>query len=168
VPLFRRTLIFELPENLVLTNEKRSGTNVLIEYLPRGETFANWTHMVTIQASKGFSGSVLSSAEIARKAFYPSVCKNGPIYVDMGEAFFSSELKRSIIVNGCASLPSGAYPDALSGAGEQDFIMMFRDADAIYALNYAFRGKSFKAGRPPVTLKNAEKLLHATFGDIAL
>lgn len=168
VPLFERTLAFDMPAGLVLANEKRNGTNVLIEYVPRGETVANWTRMVTIQAYRGLGKSPATSAQIARQAFYPAACIKGPIYSDQGEKPFAPKLKRSIILNGCASLPAGAYPKALAGAGEQDFIMMFRDAETIYTLNYAVRGKPFVGKSPPIPLAEAEALLRATFGAVAL
>ena len=133
--LFTRTLVFNLPAGFVIANEKRSDTHVLIELVPQGEGLANWKRMVTIQAYHGLGASSLSSAVIARQAFYLAACKKEPLYRDQGEKAFGPKLKRSIIVNGCASLPPEAYPKALAGAGEQDFIMMFRDADTIYTLN---------------------------------
>ena len=72
------------------------------------------------------------------------------------------------MVNGCASLPAGAYPEALSGAGEQDFIIIFRDGETIYTLNYAERGASFKGKNPPHKNADAERILSDTFGAITL
>lgn len=168
VSLFARTLVFKLPAGFVLANEKRNDTHVLIELVPQGEGLANWKRMITIQAYRGLGASSLSSAQIARQAFYPAACKKEPLYRDQGEKAFGPKLKRSIIVNGCASLPPGAYPKALAGAGEQDFIMMFRDADTIYTLNYAVRGKSFAGKALPVALDSAEGFLQEIFGRVSL
>jgi hypothetical protein len=168
VPLFGRTLVFGLPDGMVLANEKRNDTNVLIEYLPKGENLSNWTRLVTIQAYRGLGASPATTAQIARQAFYPAACTKGPLYSDSGEKPFAAKLKRSLIINGCASLPAGAYPKALPGAGEQDFIMMFRDADTIYTLNYAVRGKTYSGKPPPVAIGDAEALLRATFGNVTL
>lgn len=168
VPLYGRTLTFTLPPDMIRANDKDNGTNRLIEFVPRGETLANWTRLVTIQAYRGLGTSPLPTAQIARQAFYPAACKVGLIYQDNGESSLAGGLKRTLVLNGCASLPPGAYPKALAGAGEQDFILIFRDSDTIYTLNYAVRGKPFANKPPPIALANAEALLKDIFGDIRL
>lgn len=166
--LFERTLVFSLPADMVIATNRNNGTNILIEYVPRGETLSNWTRLVTIQAYRGLGKSPVSSAEIARQALYPAACKQGPIYRDGGERILANGDKRSVIANGCASLPAGAYPKAMKGAGEQDFILMFRDADTIYTLNYAIRGPSFAGKKPPITIEQGEAILRQTFGEVRL
>lgn len=168
VPVLDKTLNFTLPDGMAEMTNRNNGTNVLIEYVPRGETTGNWTRMVTIQAYRGLGRSPASSAEIARQAFYPAACRVGPIYRDGGERILPSGLKRSVIANGCASLPAGAYPRAMKGAGEQDFILMFRDADSIYTLNYAVRGAPFAGKRPPVPVETGEALLRQVLGEVSL
>ena len=168
VPLYGRTLSFTLPGDMQRANDKDNGTNRLIEYVPKGETVANWTRLVTIQAYRGLGTSPQPTAQIARQAFYPAACKVGLIYQDNGEKPFAGGLKRSLVINGCASLPPGAYPKALAGAGEQDFILIFRDNDTIYTLNYAVRGKPFAGKAPPIALASGETLLRDVFGEIRL
>jgi hypothetical protein len=168
MPLLGRTLTFRLPAGFVQALNRNNGTNVLIEYVPRGETVENWTRMVTIQAYRGLGSSPRSTADIARQAFYPAACRVGPIYRDGGELTIAPGLKRSIVANGCASLPPGAYPAALAGAGEQDFIMVFRDGQSIYTLNYALRGAAFAGKAPPIAPNQAEAQLHAVFGNVTL
>lgn len=168
VPLYDRTLSFTLPADMVRATDKDNGTNRLIEYVPKGETVANWTRLVTIQAYRGLGTSPQPTAQIARQAFYPAACKVGLIYQDNGEKALAGGLKRSLVLNGCASLPPGAYPKALSGAGEQDFILIFRDSDTIYTLNYAVRGKPFAGKAPPIGLATAETLIKNVFGEIRL
>lgn len=168
VPLFERTLTFQLPAGMAVANDKRNDTHVLIEYVPKGETLDNWTRLVTIQAYRGLGASPEPTASIARRAFYPAACKIGPIYHDGGEQSMRSGLTRSVIANGCASLPAGTYPKALKGAGEQDFIYMFRDAETIYTLNYAVRGAPFAGKSPPVVVDGGEALLREIFGKVAL
>lgn len=168
IDLFDRRLEFVLPADFVRVTDKGNGTNVLIEYVPKGETTANWTRMVTIQAYRGLGSSLQSTSAIARQAFYPAACKTGPIYRDFGEHELGGGLRRTIIANGCASLPAGAYPKALKGAGEQDFIMLFRDAETIYTLNYAERGKPFAGKVPPKDVAKSVEILAAQFGAVRL
>lgn len=168
VPLFGRRLDFTLPAGFVRVTDRANGTNVLIEYVPAGESVSTWTRMVTIQAYRGLGRSPASSADIARQAFYPAACRIGPIWRDGGERVLPSGLRRSLIANGCASLPAGAYPRVLKGAGEQDFILMFRDADSIYTLNYAVRGAPFAGRKPPLDPERGEALLAQVLGAVSL
>lgn len=168
IPLFTRTLAFQLPADIVVANRQQNGTNVLIEFVPRGETLANWTRLVTIQAYRGLGASPLTSAEIAHSAFYPAACSNGPLYRVGAEGEAAPGLRRTIVATGCASLPAGAYPQALAGAGEQDFIMMFRDVETIYTINYAVRGVPFAPSRPPIALGSGEAVLRGVFGVVRL
>jgi hypothetical protein len=168
VPLYGRTLTFTLPADMQRANDKDNGANRLVEYTPRGETVANWTRLVTIQAYRGLGTLPQPTAQIARQAFYPAACKVGLIYQDNGEKPLAGGLKRTLVINGCASLPPGAYPKALAGAGEQDFILIFRDKDTIYTLNYAVRGMPFAGKAPPIALASAETLLRDIFGEIRL
>lgn len=168
VALFGKTLSFTLPQGFTRATNNNNGTNVLIEYLPAGETWDDWTKLITIQAYRGLGKDPRSTADIARSAFYPAACKVGPIYLDLGEKTLSPGMKRTYIANGCASLPAGAYPQALKGAGEQDFLVIFRDGETIYTLNYAERGKPFQAKAPPRPNADAEKILTQIFGLVTL
>jgi hypothetical protein len=139
-------LVFSLPADFVRATNRNNGTNVLIEFVPSGETVANWSRMVTI----------------------PSACKSGAIYRDFGQSDLGGGLERTIIANGCASLPPGAYPKALPGAGEQDFIIIFRDRETVYTLNYAERGNPFPPGRPPIAIARTAEILASRFGEVRL
>lgn len=168
IELFDRVLAFRLPSGFVRATDTDNGTNVLIEFVPKGQTVANWTQLVTVQAYRGLGRSPEPTAQIARRAFYPAACKIGPLYADGGEKPFAPGVKRSIVSNGCASLPAGAYPKALKGAGEQDFLYIFRDADTIYTLNYAERGASFAGKAAQRGAGTAGEILAETFGTVSL
>lgn len=168
IPLFARTLNFRLPPGFILANRKTNDTNVLIEYVPKGQSVTNWTRLVTVQAYRGLGASPETSAQIAHRAFYPAACRIGKIFHMGPEQPVSGPLQQMVIANGCASLPAGAYPKALAGAGEQDFILMFRDQETIYTLNYAVRGASFEGKPPPVDVQEGKHILRETFGEVAL
>jgi hypothetical protein len=166
--LFGASLAFSLPPRMQLVTNKRNDTHLLMEFVPHGETLTTWTQMVTIQAYRGLGASPKSSAEIARAAFYPAACKLGPIYHNGGERTMPGGVKQSIIANGCAALPANAYPLAMKGAGEQDFIDMFRDDQTIYTLNYAVRGAPFAGKAAPLGVESAETVLRGVFGGVWL
>lgn len=41
--LFGRTLSFSLPSQMQLATNKRDDTHLLMEFIPNGESLANWT-----------------------------------------------------------------------------------------------------------------------------
>ena len=167
IPLYGRVLGFQLPDGFVAQAPKSNGTNFLMEFLPKGETVENWTRLVTIQAYKGAARQPANSADIARGAFEPKACTIGPVYLFSGEQVVHGALKRSLVVNGCASLPAGAYPKAMKGASERDAILFFRDADTLYTLNYAERSPlANKVAH--FTLDSAKAKLTEMFGDVRL
>lgn len=168
VDLFARRLEFTLPAGFVRVTDRANGTNVLIEYVPAGENVGNWTRMVTIQAYRGLGRSPAATSAIARQAFFPAACTVGQLYRDFGERVAGGGLKQTIVANGCASLPAGAYPKALKGAGEQDFIIIFRDEETVYTLNYAERGAPFSGKAPPHDPAKASEILSARFGAVRL
>lgn len=159
---------FRLPSDMVKATDRNNGTNVLIEYVPKGQNVGNWTRMVTVQAYRGLGASPTPTAAIARQAFYPASCRTGPIYRDFGERPVAPGVRRTLVAIGCASLPAGAYPKSLKGAGEQDFIMIFRDAETVYTLNYAERGAPFSGKAPPRDPASTAEILTAQFGDVRL
>lgn len=167
IPLYGRVLGFHLPAGFVAQPPKSNGTNFLMEFVPQGETVENWTRLVTIQAYKGAGAQATSSADIARNAFEPKACTVGRAYLFGGEQVQQGALKRSLVVNGCAALPAGAYPAAMQGASERDAILFFRDADNLYALNYAERSP-LASKLAPFTLESAKAELTRMFGAVRL
>ncbi|MEG3146883.1 hypothetical protein U1839_19710 [Sphingomonas sp. RT2P30] len=163
IRLYNRVLGFHLPANFQPVPPQSNDRQFLMEIVPKGETVENWTRLITIRATHGIRPD-LASAVIAKAVFDPVSCTQGHIYRNFGEKQIEGPLRLSVIAIGCGALPAGAYPAALTGAGEQDFILMFRDEDAIYTLNYAVRGAPFNADHPPIDLAQAEEILHAQFG----
>lgn len=167
IPLYGRVLSFHLPDGFVAQEPKSDGRNFLMEFVPRGETTANWTRLITVQAYQGAARQPTSSADIARQAFEPRACTNGPVYLFGGEQVQHGGLKRSLVVNGCASLPAGTYPKAMKGASERDAIFFFRDADTLYTLNYAERSP-LASKVVPFTLESAKAKLTELLGEVKL
>ena len=163
IRLYARVLGFHLPAGFRAVAPHSDGRQFLMEIVPEGETVENWTRLITIRATRGIPAD-LASADIAKRVFDPASCTQGHLYRDFGERKVEGSLRLSVLAIGCGALPPGAYPAALSGAGEQDFILMFRDDDAIYTLNYAVRGAPFSGDHPPIDPALAEATLRAQFG----
>ncbi|WP_419815469.1 hypothetical protein [Glacieibacterium sp.] len=167
VPLFGRTLAFDLPRPFVLSYQVQSPRQFLQESAPIGERSENWTRLATVNAFANAGRSPTSTADLSEQLFRPRACTTGPIYQNLGEREFAPGIKVTTVSIGCASLPPGAYPAALAGAGEQDFAWLFRDATNVYTLKLSVRGKPWPAGRPPIPPASAEKQL-AVFGNVLL
>jgi hypothetical protein len=167
LPLFGRTIAFDLPRPLVLSYQVQSPRQFLQESAPVGESSDTWTRLVTVNAFANASKTPLTSPAIADQLFRPRACSTGAIYENLGERDFAPGVRVTTLSIGCASLPAGAYPAALAGAGEQDFAWMFRDATNIYTLKLSVRGKPWPVGRPPIPPGSAEKQL-AVLGTVLL
>ncbi len=163
IRLYGRVLGFHLPAGFHPVTPHSSATQFLMEIVPQGETVESWTRLITIRSMRGISPA-MPSADIATALFDPKSCTKGHLYRDSAEKPVEGRLRLSIIAIGCGGLPPGIYPAARSGAGEQDFILMFRDDDAIYTLNYAVRGSAFDGDHPPIDPARAEAVLRAQFG----
>lgn len=122
--------------------------------------------MITIQAYRGLGASSRSSADIARAAFYPAGCKVERIYQYAGEHVMPNGIKRSFVTNGCSSLPANAYPQAMKGAGEQDFIYMFRDGQTVYTVNYAVRGAPLASKVTLQGMESFDAVLRSILGEV--
>lgn len=165
MPLFSRVIGFHLPLDMIAQEPQANGREFLMEFVPRGETVENWTRLVTVRAILLAGRQQLASGDIARALFNPKTCTQAHLYRDFGEHAIDASLRRSVIAMGCGSLPAGAYPAAIERAGEQDFIYLFRDAGAVYSLNYAVRGSAF-VNSPPIDPAQAETIMRKQFGDV--
>ena len=166
--LFDRLLSFMLPTSFVITYQAQSPNQFLVEYAPDGEGSADWTRLVTIRALKNIGAAPYTSGSIADRLFNPrESCPTGPLYRNLGERAYAPGITVTTIALGCASLPKGAYPDALAGAGEQDFVWLFRDSNNYYALKYSVRGPAWPIDEPPIPLADANRQL-ARFSKVLL
>ena len=167
MPLFDRVIAFDVPRNFVVSYQAQSPRHFIQELAPDGERTETWTKLVTVGSLRGAGAAPTTTAALADRLFNPRACTTGPIYRVLGERVFAPGVKVTTISLGCASLPRGAYPAALAGAGEQDFVWLFRDATNVYTLKYSIRGKPWPVGRPPIPVADAERQL-AVFGKVQL
>lgn len=165
--LYDRLVSLALPKTYVATYQEEKSGQFIAEFAPDGETTDTWTRLVTVRALHGLGGAPVASDAVADKLFNPRVCTNGPIYRNFGERPFAPGITVTTIALGCASLPDGAYPAALKGAGEQDFAWLFRDATNFYAVKSSFRGAPWPVGKPPIPVADADRQL-ALLGPIQL
>jgi hypothetical protein len=165
--LFERLISIALPHHFLPSYQEQQGGAFIAEFAPDGESTATWTHLVTLRALHGLGRAPVSSEVVADRLFNPRVCINGPLYKNFGERQFQPGIKVTTIALGCAALPVGAYPEAMAGAGEQDFVWLFRDETNFYAVKWSVRGAPWPVGQPPIPLAAAEREL-AALGPVQL
>jgi hypothetical protein len=166
MPLFSRVFDFHTQEAFVVQPIQRTEREVLFEFLQKGETFDNWTRLVTVRAFRGLGASPLTTRDIATRLFDPKGClKAGGVSVGPEEQVFDT-LRRTIVVISCGRSPGNAYAGDKAGGGEQDFIYLFRDDAHLYTLQYAMRGSGFD--RPPIDPATAGSVLSEQFGPVLL
>lgn len=166
MPLFRRVFDFRVPAGFAPQPLQRNEREILIEFLQNGETFDNWTRLITVRGFRGIGAGPLSTREIATRLFDPKPCgKSGSLYVGPEQPLVGM-LRRSVVVISCGHSPGNVYPGEKQGGGEQGFIYVFRDELHIYTLQYAIRGPGFDT--PPIEPAKAETLLRQQFGEVRL
>lgn len=166
MPLFKRVFDFRTQDRFVAQPLQRNEREVLLEFLPRGETFDTWTRLITVRGFRGLGASPMTTRQIATQLFDPKGCaKSGNLFVGPEEQI-SGLLRRTIVVISCGHSPGNIYPGEKMGGGEQDFIYLFRDEAHLYSLQYAMRGSGFDT--PPIDPARAGSILSEQFGPVLL
>lgn len=168
IPLFGRIISFVMPSGFTPQPAQSNGKQYLLEILPNGQTFANWTRLITVRGLVGFGAQPATSDQIARAIFEPRNCPAGKIYENDGEQSLGGTLRVSYLAIGCGKTPGSAYPGAVDGGGEVDIIAMYRDSTNIYSLNYAVRGPAFGNTQTLLDTKHKAATLKAALGPYSL
>jgi hypothetical protein len=168
INLFGRILLFEMPAGFIPQPPQQARGQYLMELLPRGESFENWSSLITITAFDGVGSSSTSITDIARQIFANSPCAGTQTYNDGGIATTQDGLQQAVIALSCDDLPAGAYSGAIAGASERAAIYVFRDERSLYTLQYAVRGTRGKQDKAPFDNMKALELLQAKLGDVRL
>ncbi|WP_225206846.1 hypothetical protein [Novosphingobium huizhouense] len=168
LPLFGRTLAYRIPAHYAAQTPQYSERLFLIEYLREGETFADWTTLLTVRGFRGFGGLPRTTQEIARAIYEPRKCPTGPIFEAAPPETTADGIEVTYLAIGCAATPADAYAEAQAGSGEIDVIALYRDAENLYSVQYAVRGDSFRDGKPPLALADARATLARVFGAVTL
>ena len=167
VPLFGRVMSFDMMRNFVPAYQATGPNNFIFEFLPDGQSFDNWTQMVTITAARGLGADRRSDTELAAAALSsPQGCARGHFYRALAPRALGGGLSQLMVIKGCASTAANAYPGASPAIGEESVILVFRDRENVYSLQYATRAK-FVGGRPPISDAAAPAAV-APFGTVRL
>lgn len=167
VPVFGRVIKFDMIRNFVPAYKAQNARQFIFEFLPDGETFDNWTRMVTVTGARGAGPDKRSDVELATAIFgNPAGCARGAFFRALGQRRTVDGVSLVTASKGCAGTAAGAYPGASASLGEQSLILHFRDGPNTYSVQYAMRAR-FVGGQPPVADKAVAATL-AQFGNVRL
>lgn len=167
VPVFGRIIKFDMIRNFVPAYKAQNARQFIFEFLPDGETFDNWTRMVTVTGARGTGPDARSDLELATAIFgNPAGCAKAPFFRTLGQHKTLDGVSLVTASKGCAGTAAGAYPGAAASLGEQSIIMHFRDGANTYSVQYAVRAR-FAGGQPPIADKAVPATL-AQFGNVRL
>ncbi len=128
--VWSRTLGFTLPRPFVPAFRSIARGTYLAEFIPDGQTVANWTRMVTASGSLGAGAAHLSDAELANALFDRGSCQ-GRVFRDLGASPAPIVSRRTLII-GCGA--------AGQAGSERAVIAFFRDTENSWTVQYAERG----------------------------
>lgn len=165
VPLYGRVLAFDMLRPFVPAYQAQNDHSFIMEYLPDGQTFDNWTEMVTVTGVKGGAQMEYTHVELAEQLFDTLTgCDRGFYYRAMRQAT-ADDVSAIVVDRSCGHVDPAAYPGA-KDIGEQNLIVHFRDGKNSYSLQYSVRAK-YKKERAPIQDAQVEPML-ARFGEITL
>ena len=166
--LYGRVLFFDMLRNFVPVFKAQNDRQFMFEFAPDGETSERWSKLVTITSIKGAGAAQLDGAAMAESLFKnPAGCASGFFYKVLETRNLGGGLAVTMISKGCGSVAANAYPGAIAKSGEQNLVLHYRDAQNVYSLQYAVRGKGFMPSTPPISDAAARAQL-AKFGNIRL
>lgn len=165
IPLHYRILTFDMLRSFVPVYQAQNETSFIAEYLPDGQTFENWTEMVTVTAVTGGDRPELTHPELVDLLFNSLDGCDGSFRYRALRSASTGDVSAVVVNRSCALVAQSAYPGAYN-IGEQNLIIHFRDGVNHYSLQYAVR-KEFKGNKAPFTDAAVEPQL-AKFGEITL
>lgn len=150
-PVFDRTMAFRVFGTFEPAYEARNGQQMILEFVPQGETVQNWTRMITLSAFRGTGAAPLSTAEMQARFFDTAKgCERGNFSRVIASGRLGDGTEYNLSSNGCGSTAAGGYPGATSGRGEQFLVLLLRTSQDVVVLQYAERGEGFGPGGQPI------------------
>ncbi|MEI6418517.1 MAG: hypothetical protein WCO82_05570 [Sphingomonadales bacterium] len=130
--VYSRVIQVDLPRPFVAAFKQVEPGFFIMEYVPDGETLANWTQMITITGNFGVGSANVDDAALASFMFGRAECP-GKLFRDAGELAPSVGARQRMLAIGCGG------PAAGSTAGERAAIAFLRDADHVWTVQFAQR-----------------------------
>lgn len=150
-PVFGREIQFHLFGTFEPAYEAKNDRQMILEFVPQGETVQNWTRMITLSALRGTGSAPISTAEMQQRFFDTSKgCETQNFSRVIASGRLADGTEYNLSSNGCGSTAASGYPGAVSGRGEQFIALLLRDDQNVAVLQYAERGASFVRDQPPI------------------
>lgn len=149
--VFDREVRFQIFGTFEPAYEAKNDRQLIVEFVPKGETVQNWTRMITFSAFRGAGAAEISTADMQQRFFNSSKgCEVANFSRVIASGRMADGTEYNLSSNGCGSTAAGGYPGATSGRGEQFLALLLRDDQNVAVLQYAERGSSFAVGQEPV------------------
>lgn len=151
-PVFGREVRFQVFGTFEPAFEAKNERQMIVEFVPEGETVENWTRMITFSTFRGAGAAPVSTADMQQRFFNVSAgCEVANFSRVIASGRLADGTEYNLSSNGCGSTAAGGYPGARSGRGEQFLALLLRDSANVAVLQYAERGEGFSEGQEPVT-----------------
>lgn len=135
-PVFGQLVSFSMPANFSAVFEETKGVNYTREAVPKGETVARWTEMITVTGAKGLASSPTASPENFTRSIADGFRKACPdSFAAWGSKKKISGFDAFIAVVGC-----GRVGEAADVHSETALIVAIEGIADIYTVQWAERG----------------------------
>ncbi len=130
-----------LPEGFQVGRQARNGPTIIAEYVPVGETVADWSRMVTVQVLQDQRGVAPDDFAMRIQSTWEAACTGADV----------RKLKDGQERGYGVSLWQFNCPlNAQSGKPENTYIKLIQGQDALYVVQYAQRAALTKETIPPI------------------
>lgn len=126
--VYDRIISIDLPRPFVAAYKQAVPGAFIMEYVPDGETLANWTQMITISSQQGLGEAKVEDADLARFMFNRGTCA-GRLYQDVGPVPSGTSVRQRVVVIGCGQ----------GAGGERAAIAFLRDEQHVWTVQFAQR-----------------------------
>ena len=149
-PIFGQIVMFSMPGNFIIVQETAKGGFYIREAVPRGETGARWTQMITVTGSKGLAKAENFTPQKAAAAIASGFKPACP-------ATFSAKPVGALSIGGhdayaalasCGTTQNGGYAHS-----ESALLIFIKGAEDVYSIQWAERGSTSDG---PIDLNDAK------------
>ncbi len=108
-PVFGREVRFYLFGTFEPAYEAKNDRQMILEFVPRGESVQNWTRMITLSAFRGTGSAPISTAEMQQRFFNTNRgCETASFSRVIASGRFADGTEYNLSSNGCGSTAAAA------------------------------------------------------------
>ena len=160
MPLFGRIMQVKLSVGFVPAHRAQNQSGFIYEFVPDGDDIERWTQLFTITSMRGIGSFQMDDGALAASVSGSSTgCSGTPTFKIIRPAIVVGGATGVVTEKRCSGVTAGSYVGAVEGSEEHNLIVFLRDADNVFTVQFARRGKGGASGEPLISPQETEAFL---------